>query len=214
MNAPGDERSTVERAKRVIDVAVAGVALALTSPLQGLVAIMVRRDVGAPVLFRQVRPGLHGEPFELLKFRTMRAVDRERGLVDDVDRLTPLGRRLRSTSLDELPTLWNVLRGDMSLVGPRPLLVEYLTLYSPEQQHRHDVRPGLTGLAQVSGRNSIGWDERLRLDLQYVRKHSLRGDLRIILRTIGAVLRREGITAEGDATMPRFQGSGGERGAA
>ncbi|MBD3782259.1 MAG: sugar transferase [Micrococcales bacterium] len=204
----------MERAKRVIDVAVAGVALALTSPLQGLVAIMVRRDVGAPVLFRQVRPGLHGEPFELLKFRTMRAVDRERGLVDDVDRLTPLGRRLRSTSLDELPTLWNVLRGDMSLVGPRPLLVEYLTLYSPEQQHRHDVRPGLTGLAQVSGRNSIGWDERLRLDLQYVRKHSLRGDLRIILRTIGAVLRREGITAEGDATMPRFQGSGGERGAA
>lgn len=196
----------MDQAKRVIDVGVAATALILTSPIQGLLALLVRRDLGSPVLFRQVRPGMHGRSFELVKFRTMRPVDPGKGLVDDSSRLTSFGRWLRASSLDELPTLWNVLRGDMSLVGPRPLLTEYLDLYTQEQQRRHEVRPGLTGLAQVSGRNAVEWEERLRLDVEYVRTRTLTGDLRIFLRTVGAVLKREGITAEGDATMPRFRG--------
>ena len=197
----------MDRVKRAIDVGVAATALVVTAPIQGVVAVLVRRDLGSPVLFRQVRPGLHGRPFELVKFRTMLAVDPPGGHVDDASRLTPFGARLRATSLDELPTLWNVLRGDMSLVGPRPLLMEYLSLYTPEQARRHDVRPGLTGLAQVSGRNAVDWDERLRLDVEYVRTRSLTGDLRIMWRTLRAVIRREGITAEGDVTMPRFRGT-------
>jgi lipopolysaccharide/colanic/teichoic acid biosynthesis glycosyltransferase len=154
------------------------------------------------VLFRQVRPGLAGQPFELVKFRTMRS-----GTGSDAERLTSLGRFLRSTSLDELPELWNVLRGDMSLVGPRPLLVEYLDLYSPRQARRHEVRPGITGLAQVAGRNLVGWDERFELDVEYVERRSLGLDLRILWRTAVAVVRREGVTAEGEATMPPFRGS-------
>jgi lipopolysaccharide/colanic/teichoic acid biosynthesis glycosyltransferase len=154
------------------------------------------------VLFRQVRPGRHGELFTILKFRTMRD-----GPGADAERLTSLGRWLRATSLDELPELWNVLRGDMSLVGPRPLLVEYLPLYSPRQSRRHEVRPGLTGLAQVAGRNLVDWEERFELDVEYVDTRSLALDLRIIGQTVAAVLRREGISGEGEATMSPFRGS-------
>ncbi|XVX20478.1 sugar transferase [Actinomycetota bacterium] len=195
------------RGKRALDLAVAAPALVLSLPVQAVVAVLVRRRLGSPVLFRQTRPGLQGEPFELLKFRTMREVDEAAGLVTDDDRMTPFGAALRSTSLDELPTLWNVVRGDMSLVGPRPLLMRYLERYSPEQARRHEVRPGLTGLAQVSGRNAISWDERLALDVAYVDGLSLSGDLRIMLRTVGKVLAREGITADGASTMPEFRGS-------
>jgi lipopolysaccharide/colanic/teichoic acid biosynthesis glycosyltransferase len=158
------------------------------------------------VLFRQMRPGRHGEPFELVKFRTMHRVDPERGLVDDASRLTPVGRALRATSLDELPTLWNVVRGDMALVGPRPLLMHYLERYSDEQGRRHEVRPGLTGLAQVSGRNALSWDDKLRLDVEYVKRRSFWLDLRILVATVVVVARRRGISARGQATMPEFRG--------
>jgi lipopolysaccharide/colanic/teichoic acid biosynthesis glycosyltransferase len=189
-------------AKRALDVVLSAVALVvLALPMLGI-ALAVRLQMGSPVLFRQVRPGLHGEPFTLVKFRTMRT-----GSGTDAERLTRLGRFLRSTSLDELPELWNILRGDMSLVGPRPLLVEYLERYSPRQARRHEVRPGLTGLAQVEGRNLVGWDDRLELDVRYVETRSLALDLRIIGRTLGAVVRREGISGEGEATMAPFQGS-------
>ena len=193
-------------AKRAVDVAVAGALLLASAPVQAVVAVAVAARLGRPVLFRQRRPGLHGEPFTILKFRTMRPVDVPAGRVDDASRLTRLGRFLRATSLDELPTLVNVLHGDMSLVGPRPLLMAYLTRYSPAQARRHDVRPGLTGLAQVSGRNAVGWDERLALDVEYVDTRSMRLDLTILRRTVGAVLRREGISADGEATMPEFVG--------
>lgn len=194
-------------AKRVFDLAVALPLLVVTLPVQGVVAAMVALKLGRPVVFRQQRPGLHGKPFTLCKFRTMLPVDPARGLVDDASRMTGLGRFLRSTSLDELPTLWNVVRGDMSLVGPRPLLVRYLERYSPEQARRHEVRPGLTGLAQVSGRNSLSWEEKFRLDVEYVDRRSLGLDLRILRDTVRAVLRRDGISAAGDATMPEFLGS-------
>ena len=196
--------AAVMDAKRVLDVAVAGPMLVVTAPVQAAIAVAVR--LGRPVLFRQRRPGLHGEPFTILKFRTMRPVDVGAGRVDDASRMTPLGRFLRAASLDELPTLLNVLRGDMSLVGPRPLLMAYLPRYSPAQARRHDVRPGLTGLAQVSGRNAVGWDERLALDVEYVDTRTMRLDLAILLRTVRTVLRRDGIAAEGEATMPEFLG--------
>jgi lipopolysaccharide/colanic/teichoic acid biosynthesis glycosyltransferase len=196
----------VTDAKRAVDVAVAGPLLLASAPVQAVVAVAVAARLGRPVLFRQRRPGLHGEPFTILKFRTMRPVDVPAGRVDDASRLTRLGRFLRATSLDELPTLVNVLHGDMSLVGPRPLLMAYLTRYSPAQARRHEVRPGLTGLAQVSGRNAVGWDERLALDVEYVDTRSMRLDLTILRRTVGAVLRREGISADGEATMPEFVG--------
>jgi lipopolysaccharide/colanic/teichoic acid biosynthesis glycosyltransferase len=199
----------VTDAKRAVDVAVAGPLLLASAPVQAVVAVAVAARLGRPVLFRQWRPGLHGEPFTILKFRTMRPVDVPAGRVDDASRLTRLGRFLRATSLDELPTLVNVLHGDMSLVGPRPLLMAYLTRYSPAQARRHDVRPGLTGLAQVSGRNAVGWDERLALDVEYVDTRSMRLDLTILRRTVGAVLRREGISADGEATMPEFVGRRG-----
>jgi lipopolysaccharide/colanic/teichoic acid biosynthesis glycosyltransferase len=192
--------------KRALDVAVAGPLLLVSAPVQAAVAVAVAARLGRPVLFRQQRPGLHGEPFTILKFRTMRPVDVATGRVDDASRLTRLGRFLRATSLDELPTLVNVLRGEMSLVGPRPLLMAYLHRYSATQARRQEVRPGLTGLAQVSGRNAVGWDERLALDVEYVDTRSMRLDLAILRRTVGAVLRREGITAEGEATMPEFLG--------
>ena len=194
-------------AKRVLDLAVAGPALVLSLPVQAVVAGAVRWRLGSPVLFSQQRPGLHGEVFTMRKFRTMRDADETRGLVTDEQRLTPFGSFLRSTSLDELPTLWNIVRGDMSLVGPRPLLVGYLDRYSPEQARRHDVRPGLTGLAQVSGRNALTWEERFALDIEYVDTRSLALDLRILWRTVATVLRREGITQEGHATMTEFMGS-------
>jgi lipopolysaccharide/colanic/teichoic acid biosynthesis glycosyltransferase len=195
------------RAKRALDLTASLIALVVTLPVQGAVALAVRLNLGRPVLFRQIRPGLKGELFTILKFRTMRPADPARGWIDDSSRLTPLGRVLRSASLDELPTLWNVVRGDMSLVGPRPLLPQYLERYSPEQARRHDVRPGLTGLAQVSGRNALTWEDRLRLDVEYVQRQSFALDLRILLKTLGTVVRRQGITAPGAATMTEFLGS-------
>jgi lipopolysaccharide/colanic/teichoic acid biosynthesis glycosyltransferase len=193
------------RLKRLIDVVVAGLALAVAWPLLLAVAAVVAVTAGRPVLFRQTRPGLRGEPFTLVKFRTMRHADER--LADDADRLTPAGRLLRATSLDELPTLWNVLRGEMSLVGPRPLLPAYLHRYTPEQARRHDVRPGVTGLAQVRGRNARSWERKLALDVWYVDHQSLALDLRILAATVGAVVRCRGITAEGSATTPEFMGS-------
>lgn len=193
--------------KRILDVVISAVGLLASAPLQGVIAAAVGLTMGRPILFRQPRPGKDGEVFELVKFRTMLHEDPARGRIDDATRMTDLGRFLRSTSLDELPTLWNVLVGDMSLVGPRPLLVRYLDRYTPEQRRRHAVRPGLTGLAQVSGRNAITWDERLRLDVEYVETHTLRGDLAILWRTATKVVRRDGISAPGEATMSEFTGT-------
>ncbi|MBX7268036.1 sugar transferase [Micromonospora sp. Llam7] len=191
--------------KRVFDVVLATALLLLTAPLMAMVAAAVAVGLGRPVLFRQHRAGQDGRLFELVKFRTMRAPHGE--LTSDADRLTPLGRWLRATSLDELPTLWCVLRGDMSLVGPRPLLPEYLGRYSPTQARRHEVRPGITGLAQVRGRNGLDWDDKLALDVEYVTRRSFRLDLSILAATIRTVLRREGIAAAGNATAPEFLGS-------
>ncbi len=193
--------------KRVFDfvLALCGV-IALVLPLLVLVWL-VRRKLGSPVFFRQVRPGLHGKPFEMVKFRTMTS---ERGpdgqLLPDAMRLTPFGRFLRATSLDELPELWNVLKGDMSLVGPRPLLMEYLPLYTPEQVRRHEVRPGITGWAQVNGRNAISWEDKFQLDVWYVDHRSLWLDIKILWLTVKKVLVRDGISAAGEATMPKFTG--------
>ena len=193
--------------KRLVDIIVAVVGLLLLSPVLIIVAYLIRREMGSPVLFRQARPGIHGRPFQMIKFRTMRdAVDEEGNTLPDSERLTKLGRFLRSSSLDELPELWNVLKGDMSLVGPRPLLMEYLPLYSPEQARRHEVRPGITGWAQVNGRNAITWDKKFELDIWYVDNRSLWLDLKIIWLTIRKVFRREGISATGEATMPKFTG--------
>jgi lipopolysaccharide/colanic/teichoic acid biosynthesis glycosyltransferase len=192
--------------KRALDVVVSGVGLAICAPVMAAVALAVRRDLGSPVLFRQQRPGRHGKPFHLVKFRTMRSLGSSDSVANDAERLTPLGRWLRSTSLDELPTLWNVLRGDMSLVGPRPLLMEYLDRYTLEQHRRHQVRPGVTGLAQVRGRNSLDWDQKFVADLEYVEHLGLRLDARIMAATVRSVLRREGISAPGVETMPVFEG--------
>lgn len=174
-------------------------------PLQAAIGIAIVVKLGRPVLFRQPRPGKDGQSFELVKFRTMKLPNPQSGLISDQERMTALGRKLRSTSLDELPTLWNVLRGDMSLVGPRPLLMSYLDRYTSFQARRHEVRPGVTGLAQVSGRNGLNWDERFRLDVKYVDHRSLILDLRILFKTVTAVLRRDGISADGHVTMPEFQ---------
>lgn len=193
--------------KRLFDLSVAAIALIGLSPLLGIIALLVWLNHGSPVLFRQVRPGRHGRPFTIAKFRTMRdAVDLQLAPLPDAQRLTPLGRLLRRTSLDEVPQLWNVLRGEMSLVGPRPLLMEYLPLYTPRQARRHEVRPGITGWAQVNGRNSLSWEERFELDVWYVENRSFRLDLKILLLTIRKVLRREGISQEGHATMQKFNG--------
>lgn len=200
------QQGTMDR-KRAFDLVLTVPAAVLSLPVQALVAVAVRRSMGRPVLFRQERPGLHGEPFTMIKFRTMRGADPARGIVDDADRLTRLGRLLRATSLDELPSLWNIVRGDMSLVGPRPLLVRYLGRYTPEQARRHEVRPGLTGLAQVSGRNALTWERKLELDVEYVDHHTLRGDLRILAATVGRVLRREGVTGDQSETMTEFWGT-------
>lgn len=195
--------------KRMLDILGAALGLLFLSPILVAVALMVRRQMGSPVYFRQVRPGLYGQPFEMIKFRTMRdAVDSSGMPLPDSERLTRLGRFLRSSSLDELPELWNVLKGDMSLVGPRPLLIEYLPLYSSHQARRHEVRPGVTGWAQVNGRNAISWDEKFALDVWYVDNRSIWLDLKIIWLTIRKVLKREGISAAGEATMPKFTGPG------
>lgn len=195
--------------KRLLDIVASVVALVLLSPVLAIVALTVAIRLGRPVLFVQPRPGRGGRVFLLRKFRSMRDIDESAGLVSDADRLTPFGRALRSTSLDELPSLWNVLRGDMSVVGPRPLLVEYLPRYTPEQARRHEVRPGITGLAQISGRNAISWEDKFALDVRYVDDRSLELDARILLATIRAVIAREGISAEGQATMTKFGGSVG-----
>ena len=193
--------------KRLLDLAVALGALIVAAPLILILAALVRYNLGSPVLFRQTRPGRHGRPFVLVKFRTMRdAYGADGKPLDDSERLTRFGRFLRASSLDELPGLWNVVTGDMSLVGPRPLLMEYLPLYSPEQARRHEVRPGVTGLAQVNGRNAISWDEKFALDCWYVDHRSFWLDLKIIARTLVKVLHRDGISAVGEATMPRFTG--------
>ncbi|QYX58704.1 sugar transferase [Roseovarius sp. SCSIO 43702] len=194
-----------------MDILGALIGLILFSPLLILLFVLIRRDMGAPVLFRQTRPGKDGKPFEMIKFRSMKDARGPDGTpLPDAERITPLGRKLRSTSADELPELWNVLKGDMSLVGPRPLLMEYLPLYSAEQARRHEVRPGITGWAQVNGRNALSWDEKFALDVWYVDNRTLWLDLRIIWMTLAKVMRRDGISASGEATMPRFTGQNGE----
>lgn len=194
--------------KRLLDIIIASTALLLLSPIYLLVAYKVKKNLGSPVLFRQVRPGLHGKPFEMIKFRTMRdAVDAQGNPLPDSERLTPFGQMLRATSLDEMPELWNVIKGDMSVVGPRPLLMEYLPLYSPEQAKRHNVRPGMTGHAQVNGRNAIGWDEKFKLDTWYVENQSTWLDFKIMFKTVHKVLLKDDISAEGEATMSKFTGS-------
>jgi lipopolysaccharide/colanic/teichoic acid biosynthesis glycosyltransferase len=205
MTDPAASRSRpYDKVKRVLDVTAAAALLVLTSPVQAVVAGLVRTRLGSPVIFRQPRPGKDGKIFTLYKFRTMLPEDPSRGLVSDEERLTGFGQTLRATSLDELPTLWNVLRGDMSMVGPRPLLVEYLQHYSPEQARRHEVRPGVTGLAQALGRNALTWEEKFRLDVQYVDQRDLTLDLRILAATVRTVIKREGIAQPGHVTMRRF----------
>ncbi|HVH11671.1 MAG TPA: sugar transferase [Longimicrobium sp.] len=195
--------------KRFLDVLVGGTALALLSPVIALTAVAVAVCLGRPVLFRQVRPGLYGRPFTLLKVRTMTdARGSDGALLADGQRLTRFGAALRRSSLDELLQLWNVLRGDMSLVGPRPLLMEYLPLYNAQQARRHEVRPGITGWAQVQGRNALSWDERFALDLWYVENRSLLLDLRILALTAGRVLSRRGVSQQGHATVEYFRGNG------
>ena len=194
--------------KRLLDIIIAAAALILLSPVLLLLAWQIRRKLGTPVLFRQVRPGRGGIPFVMYKFRTMRDAANENGRpLPDAERLTPFGRKLRAASLDELPELWNVLKGDMSLVGPRPLLMEYLPLYNAEQRRRHLVRPGITGWAQVNGRNAISWPEKFRLDVWYVENRSLLLDIKILFLTVKKVLDRSGINSEGEATVTKFTGN-------
>lgn len=194
--------------KRLLDITVSASALVLLAPVMGVVAWQISRKLGSPVLFRQTRPGLGGRPFEMIKFRSMLdAVDAGGQPLPDGKRLTPFGSLLRSTSLDELPELWNVLKGDMSLVGPRPLLMEYLPLYSAQQYRRHEVRPGVTGWAQINGRNALSWEDKFRLDVWYVEHRSLWLDIKILFMTLKKVFLRDGIQAEGEATTSRFTGS-------
>lgn len=197
-----------EFAKRILDLALCVAILPIALPIAIVVAVAIACSLGRPVIFTQERIGRGDRPFLLRKFRTMRPTT-GRGGDDDASRMTPLGGLLRSTSLDELPTIWNVLRGDMSLVGPRPLLPQYLPLYSPSQRRRHEVKPGVTGWAQVNGRNAVSWDERFALDVWYVDHRSMRLDLEILARTLGTVLLRKGVSAEGHVTMPPFTGPGG-----
>lgn len=194
--------------KRLFDITAATAALVILSPVYALTAYKVKNNLGSPVLFRQVRPGKDGIPFEMIKFRSMKdATDEQGNELPDSERLTDFGKRLRDTSLDELPELWNVIKGDMSLVGPRPLLMEYLPLYDEEQKRRHQVRPGITGYAQVNGRNTIGWDEKFALDTWYVDNQSLWLDIKILVKTVKKVVIKDGISAEGEATMSKFTGN-------
>lgn len=193
--------------KRTVDCVVATIALIFLGVPMLLIGLQIRRKLGPPVLFRQIRPGLRGQPFKMIKFRTMLdALDKDGRPLPDSERMTPLGSFLRSTSLDELPELWNVLKGDMSLIGPRPLLMEYLPLYSSEQSRRHEVRPGVTGWAQINGRNELTWDEKFKLDVWYVDNQSFWLDLKILLLTVKKVFIREGISASGEVTMSKFTG--------
>lgn len=194
--------------KRAFDIAASTSALVVLSPVLAITAYKVKKELGSPVLFRQTRPGLHGKPFEMIKFRTMKdATDKDGNPLPDSERLTDFGKKLRATSLDELPELWNVLKGNMSLVGPRPLLMEYLTLYNAEQAKRHDVRPGITGYAQVNGRNSLSWEDKFKLDTWYVEHQSLWLDMKILLKTVKKVIIKDGISADGEATMTKFTGT-------
>jgi sugar transferase EpsL len=194
--------------KRVFDICVSAIALSLLAPVFIATAILVRVKLGSPILFRQVRPGLHGQPFKMMKFRTMTDERNSQGeLLPDAQRLTSFGKFLRSSSLDELPELLNVLKGDMSLVGPRPLLMEYLPLYSAEQSRRHHVKPGITGWAQINGRNAISWEQKFALDVWYVDNQSVLLDIKILCLTVWKVFKREGISAAGEATMSKFTGS-------
>lgn len=194
--------------KRILDVVIASTALVLLSPVYALVAYKVKKNLGSPVLFRQTRPGLYGQPFEMIKFRSMKdALDTAGNPLPDSERLTPFGKMLRATSLDEMPELWNVIKGDMSIVGPRPLLMEYLPLYNSEQAKRHEVRPGITGYAQVNGRNAISWEKKFELDTWYVENQSLWLDFKIMLKTVKKVLAKDDISAEGEVTMQKFTGT-------
>lgn len=194
--------------KRLFDITAATTALVVLSPVYALTAYKVKNNLGSPVLFRQTRPGLHGKPFEMIKFRSMKdAVDADGNSLPDSERLTPFGQALRNSSLDELPELWNVIKGDMSLVGPRPLLMEYLPLYNEAQKRRHLVRPGITGYAQVNGRNAISWSEKFELDTWYIDNQSLWLDIKILLKTVKKVVIKDGISADGQATMSKFTGS-------
>ena len=194
--------------KRLLDIFIASSAVVLLSPVYALVAYKVKKNLGSPVLFRQVRPGLYGKPFEMVKFRTMKdAFDLDGNPLPDSERLTAFGKMLRATSLDEMPELWNVIKGDMSIVGPRPLLMEYLTLYNSEQAKRHHVRPGITGHAQVNGRNAISWEKKFELDTWYVENQSLWLDFKIMLKAVKKVITKDDISAEGEATMIKFTGT-------
>ncbi|MBL0433130.1 sugar transferase [Aeromonas hydrophila] len=194
--------------KRLFDILVSLSMLILFFPMIALVAWKIHKNLGSPVFFRQTRPGLNGKPFEMVKFRTMKdETDFLGNILPDAERMTPFGNKLRSSSLDELPELWNVLKGDMSLVGPRPLLMQYLPLYSKEQARRHEVRPGVTGWAQINGRNAISWEDKFKLDVWYVDNRSFWLDFKILLLTVRKVLIKEGISAKGEVTMSSFKGS-------
>ncbi|WP_168389518.1 sugar transferase [Acinetobacter indicus] len=194
--------------KRLLDIIIASIALILLSPLYALVAYKVRKNLGSPVIFRQVRPGLHGKPFEMIKFRTMTDErDAQGNLLPNEDRLPKFGKMLRATSLDEMPELWNVIKGDMSIVGPRPLLMDYLPLYNEEQAKRHNVRPGMTGHAQVNGRNAISWEKKFELDVWYVENQSIWLDFKIMFQTVKKVLVKEGINQSEEVTMTKFTGN-------
>lgn len=194
--------------KRILDIIIASIALVLLFPIYLYVAYKVRKNLGSPVIFRQVRPGLHGKPFEMIKFRTMTDErDAEGNLLPNEQRLLKFGKMLRATSLDEMPELWNVIKGDMSIVGPRPLLMDYLPLYNEEQAKRHNVRPGMTGYAQVNGRNSISWEEKFKLDTWYVENQSIWLDFKIMFQTVKKVLVKEGINQSEEVTMTRFMGN-------
>ncbi|MCU7987584.1 sugar transferase [Shewanella sp. SW24] len=198
--------------KRLFDIFASFLGLLVLSPVIAIVAWKIRKNLGSPVLFRQIRPGLHSKPFEMVKFRTMKdAVDAKGNLLPDSERMTPFGDKLRNSSIDELPELWNVLKGEMSLVGPRPLLMQYLSLYSPEQARRHEVRPGVTGWAQINGRNAISWEDKFKLDVWYVDNHSFWLDLKILILTVKKVLIKDGISANDHVTMPEFEGRNHEK---
>lgn len=194
--------------KRLLDIMVSATALLLLSPLLLYLAYLIRKNLGSPVLFQQIRPAQGGKPFKMIKFRTMRdAVDKQGKPLPDSERLTPFGQKLRASSLDELPELWNVLKGEMSLVGPRPLLMEYLPLYNAQQMRRHEMKPGITGWAQINGRNATTWDERFAHDIWYIDHYSFWLDLKILCLTFKKVWQKDGISAAGEATMPKFTGN-------
>jgi len=198
--------------KRLFDITISALALIILSPIIFIVKNKVAKELGTPVLFRQNRPGLHGQIFEMIKFRSMRDEKNSQGqLLSDEKRLTAFGQKLRNSSLDELPELWNVLKGDMSLVGPRPLLIEYLPLYSATQSRRHNVKPGITGWAQINGRNAISWNEKFKLDVWYVENQSIWLDIKILFLTLKKVLIKEGISADGEVTMAKFTGLESEK---